>query len=256
LLFAVAAQTLPIMNLVTIVYLSRASAGLDWGSRQSEQPTYSPNSPSPAAIVFNILSAAFFSSHFSFRSKIVSVSISLGLALLIQPTFLFPDNEDYDTVPASPIDLPPIGNYDLQVPVSLAYAAAFASTFFMVLSLGLLGRAVKVSIYHSISSNSIVTAILSIIVLVASSSSSSPSRDDPLFIMPSRKQGVLSLAIVTTSFFAHVFQTLAFQRKAPRQISLITFIQPVLSTGLQMIFLDHTIDVLPLLGSVLIAINM
>jgi drug/metabolite transporter (DMT)-like permease len=168
----------------------------------------------------------------------------------MQPTILFPDNEGYQTVPAAPIDLPPIGDYSLDVPLSLAYIAACTSGFFMAISLGLLSRAVKISIYHSIASSSLFTAILSTVLLL------STSEQKRWVASPSTKHTLLLCAIIAISLLAQLFQALALQRKSPRQLSLFSFVQPIFSTGFQTIFLDHTIDVLPLAGSVLIAANM
>jgi drug/metabolite transporter (DMT)-like permease len=203
------------------------------------------------AVFFNWISALFLSSPFPFRAQIVSVSLLLGVVLLVQPTPLFPDQLGFLTIPASPIDLPPIGDYSLDIPLPLAYFAASVSAFFMVISLGLLSRAVKISIYHSISSNSLLTAVSSLVIYSVTRKKESSSFD-----MPSTTQVVLSATIIGISLLAHLFQALALQRKSPRQLSLVSYIQPIFSTGLQTVFLDHSIDVLPIAGSVLIAANV
>lgn len=183
----------------------------------------------------------------------MSVSLLLGLTLLIQPTPLFPHNVAYPTVPASPIDLPPIGTYNsLHISLPFAYFAAFTATLFMVISLGLLSRAVKITIYHSMASNSLVTALLSMIVFVCAQT----EQTERGFTIPPARQIFLLLGITFISIMAHLFQALAFQRKSPRQLSLVGFLQPIFSTGFQTIFLDRSIDVLPLAGSVLIAANV
>ena len=183
----------------------------------------------------------------------MSLSLLLGLALLIQPTVLFPDNEDYQTVPASPIDLPPIGDYQLDVPMRWAYAAACTSATFMALSLGLLSRASKAGIYHGVACNSLVSFLATLALLPVWV----PDKEDTsTLVIPSLKHGLLLLAITVISFAGQLFQALALHRKSPRQLSLISFVQPIFSTGLQTAFLDRTVDVLPLAGSVLIAANV
>jgi drug/metabolite transporter (DMT)-like permease len=137
------------------------------------------------------------------------------------------------------------------MPLPLAYLAACASSLFMVFSLGLLSRAVKISIYHSISSNQLITALFSFVIFLATRSGG----DDDLSI-PSTKHTFMFTAMIAISLLAHLFQALALQRKSPRQLSLISYVQPIFATGLQTVFLEGSIDVLPLAGSVLIGANV
>lgn len=120
----------------------------------------------------------------------------------------------------------------------------------MIISFGLLSRAIKISVYHSITSNSFLTCILSITIYLANHD------NQPETKLPSFKYLVHLAVIVTVSLLAHILQGISFRQKSPRQLSLVTYLQPVFTTALQTIFLDRSLDVLPLAGSVLIAANM
>ncbi|PWN32999.1 uncharacterized protein FA14DRAFT_162175, partial [Meira miltonrushii] len=220
-LFVLAAQVLPIADVLSFVYL--------------------------APIVYNFTSHLLFTSRHPFRAQLVSLSLWIGLVLMVQPNFLFGNSSQDDTfedetVAALPLDLPALVNAQLlTISVRAGYAALTGCGLFTLFTMAVFDETIfknsqrKVSTYQTILTSSFITIVAGISVRFAI------TKDWDMINISALQNGksiLLFVSIVVIGFFAKILQDLALIRTGACQFGLISFLQPLLSTGIDLIFPD------------------
>lgn len=238
-LFILAAQVLPIADVLSFVYL--------------------------APIVYNFTSHLLFTSRHPFRAQLVSLSLWLGLVLMVQPNFLFgsssqDDSFEDETVAALPLDLPALVNAEL-LPISVrtGYAAMTGCGLFTLFTMAVFDETIfknsqrKVSAYQTILISSLITILAGIPVRFAI------TKDWDVINISALQNGksiLLFFSIVVIGFFGKILQDLSLIKTGACQFGLISFLQPLLSTGIDLVFPDLASDVLSLAGCLLIIVNL
>lgn len=239
LLFVLTVQVLPIADVLSFVYL--------------------------APIVYNFTSHLLFTSRHPFRAQLVSLSLWLGLVLMVQPNFLFGNSSqdgtfEDETISALPLDLPALVNAQLlTISVRIGYAAMAGCGLFTLFTMAIFDETIfknsqrKVSTYQTILASSLITILAAVPIRFALTKDWNMIN---ISAIQSPKSILLFLSMIVFGFIPKILQDIALIKTGACQLGLISFLQPLLSTGIDLVFPDLANDVLSLAGCLLIIVNL